>query len=112
MSVTRVYSGLFASWLTASFLQVPEPKATTQASPLASSKAQVPARAQASASTSKSLYPAAIDMTWPPGATRGCGFANTGNTCFLNSALQCLLHTPPLLRVLLRHGRGDPCRLC
>jgi hypothetical protein len=36
---------------------------------------------------------------------------NTGNTCFLNSALQCLVHTPPLLHVLDAHGKADPCEL-
>jgi ubiquitin carboxyl-terminal hydrolase 36/42 len=33
----------------------------------------------------------------------GTGLYNGGNTCFLNSALQCLLHTPPLLRMLHAH---------
>lgn len=28
-------------------------------------------------------------------------FQNSGNTCFLNSALQCLLHCPPLISLLL-----------
>lgn len=26
---------------------------------------------------------------------------NHGNTCFLNSTLQCLVHTPPLVQTLL-----------
>lgn len=26
---------------------------------------------------------------------------NHGNTCFLNSTLQCLVHTPPLAQILL-----------
>ncbi|KAH7887536.1 cysteine proteinase [Phlebopus sp. FC_14] len=58
-----------------------------------------------------SLYNGILDFTWPPGHSVGCGLHNTGNTCFLNSALQCLLHTPPLLRVLTAHSKSDPCRV-
>ncbi|KAH8094862.1 cysteine proteinase [Cristinia sonorae] len=62
-----------------------------------------------SSEPAKSLWTRPIDTTWPANVNMGCGLNNTGNTCFLNSALQCLIHTPPLYRVLSTHSLSDPC---
>ncbi|XP_075436136.1 ubiquitin carboxyl-terminal hydrolase 36-like isoform X2 [Ascaphus truei] len=59
-----------------------------------------------------------LSMKWERVCRVGAGLQNLGNTCFLNSTVQCLTYTPPLANYLLskEHSRncqqGGFCMLC
>ncbi|XP_074778955.1 ubiquitin carboxyl-terminal hydrolase 36-like [Athene noctua] len=54
--------------------------------------------------------PEKIRMEWQQRQRAGAGLHNLGNTCFLNSALQCLTYTPPLANYLLSREHSQSCR--
>ncbi|XP_053939443.1 ubiquitin carboxyl-terminal hydrolase 36 isoform X2 [Cuculus canorus] len=67
----------------------------------------------------KVLFPVErLSLQWQRTHRIGAGLRNLGNTCFLNSTVQCLTYTPPLANYLLsrEHSRtcqrGEFCMLC
>ncbi|XP_038632552.1 ubiquitin carboxyl-terminal hydrolase 36 isoform X2 [Scyliorhinus canicula] len=58
----------------------------------------------------KVLFPMEkLSMKWVRVCRVGAGLHNLGNTCFLNSTLQCLTYTPPLANYLLSKEHTKTC---
>ncbi|BGP53425.1 hypothetical protein JCM8202v2_000984 [Rhodotorula sphaerocarpa] len=94
--------------------KAPDSAANTNGSPVASTS-KLPAAgpngtqaSEPSGPSSKRLF-SLVDTSaaWPRQYRPGAGLRNLGNTCFLNSALQALLHTPPLVRYLETTAHPD-----
>eukprot|EP00158_Paraphelidium_tribonemae_P005829 Partr_v1_DN27544_c0_g1_i2_m30446 putative ubiquitin carboxyl-terminal hydrolase len=49
-------------------------------------------------------------LEWSMISPIGPGFNNRGNTCFLNSVLQCLVYTPPMANFFLLNDHRQSCR--
>jgi len=96
-----------------------EPKTTGTASlprdPVAKSQATLPPRDNGSRQSDKSTLVTAgstaltstTQTTSLPRAREKVGLRNLGNTCFMNSILQCVAHTPGFIDTLLTVPRTD-----
>lgn len=54
--------------------------------------------------------PERLNLKWTQVHRIGAGLQNMGNTCFLNSALQCLTYTPPFANYMLTREHSKTCK--
>ncbi|XP_039261155.2 uncharacterized protein LOC120337459 isoform X1 [Styela clava] len=52
-----------------------------------------------------------VELSWKKAMRAGSGLCNLGNTCFLNSALQCLAYTAPLANYLIHLDHRKHCQV-
>ncbi|KAL8175508.1 UNVERIFIED_CONTAM: Ubiquitin carboxyl-terminal hydrolase 42 [Gekko kuhli] len=110
-------------WSTVSSLEAPKRKISLGPVPGAAvySNASVPDKSKPStqkdqslgdgiAPPQKILFPAEkVCLKWQKTHKVGAGLQNLGNTCFVNSALQCLTYTPPLANYMLSLEHSKNC---
>jgi ubiquitin carboxyl-terminal hydrolase 36/42 len=93
---SRLASGSTSSQAGKTSTSVPSPS-SAQSRPL-----QRQDKSTAGSGKDADLFPGKIPLQFPGGLKRaGSGLNNRGNTCYMNSTMQALLHTPPLAHVLL-----------
>ncbi|KAF9427307.1 Ubiquitin carboxyl-terminal hydrolase 36, partial [Podila epigama] len=51
-----------------------------------------------------------VQLAWPQPRPIGPGLDNLGNTCYVNTILQCLTYTPPLANFLLSNQHSNSCK--
>ncbi len=54
--------------------------------------------------------PSKVQLNWTAARRIGPGIQNLGNTCFLNSVLQCLTYTAPFANYVLSKEHKAQCR--